>query len=389
MTRRPVTRRIVPLLAALALCLMPGLSSANSADEREHRRQLESVQKQIRSVQQAINNRRGEHRSQQQALQEIEQAVAGVHRNIDQLEQRNQQLTEELEALSRRESELFSAIAAQREHIARDLASAYRLGREEPLKLMLNLEDPHELSRALRYYDYFLDARQQRVARFQSTLGELNDVRASIAGRQQALDEQREQMAAEESRLREQLALRQQALQALQEDLDRQDGQLTELQKQQEELERLIRTIQEAITRLSPTEEQQPFAQRRGKLNWPTKGELKHRFGNRRGASLNWDGWLIQAEEGSPVRAVHGGRVVFSDYLRGHGLLIIVDHGSEYLSLYAHNQVLLKEIGDWVSAGEAVARVGNSGGLERASLYFELRHRGRPTNPAPWFLPQG
>lgn len=375
----------VLLLAALALGLMPGLSLA---DEREHRRQLDALQKQIRSVQETITNRRGEHRSEQRALQEIEQAVAAVHRNIAQLEARNQQLFGELETLSQREAELFAAIAEQREHIGKDLANAYRLGREEPLKLMLNLEDPHELSRSMRYYDYFLDARQQRIERFNDTLSELTDVRASMGERQHALEEQRQQMASEETRLREQLALRQQTLETLQSEIAQHDGQLTELQTQQEELERLIRTIQEAITRLSPSEEQQPFAQRRGKLTWPTEGELKQRFGSRRSTNMNWDGWLIQAEEGKPVRAVHGGRVVFSDYLRGHGLLIIIDHGDAYLSLYAHNQVLLKEIGEWIHAGEAIGRVGNSGGLERASLYFELRHRGRPTNPAPWFGPQ-
>lgn len=381
----PLMRRLISLLTVLALGIAPEFSLA---DERAHRRQLDALQKQISTVQEAINNRRGEHRREQQALQEIEQAVATVHRNIAELEARNRQLFAELETLSEREAELFGAIAEQREHIGRDLANAYRLGRDEPLKLMLNLEDPHELSRSMRYYDYFLDARQQRIERFNDTLNELAEVRTSMGDRQQALEEQRQQMAAEESRLREQLALRQQTLASLQSDIAQHDGQLSELRTQQEELERLIRTIQEAITRLSPTEEQQPFAQRRGKLAWPTEGELRQPFGSRRSANMNWDGWLIQAEEGKPVRAVHGGRVVFSDYLRGHGLLIIVDHGDAYLSLYAHNQVLLKEIGEWIHAGEAIGRVGNSGGLERASLYFELRHRGRPTNPAPWFGPQ-
>lgn len=379
-------RPLTLLLVAVALAFT---SAPTLADEREHRRQLDTLQKQIRSVQEIINNRRGEHRRQQKALQEIEQAVATVHQNIARLEARNRELFGELESLSRREAELFSAIAKQREHIGRDLANAYRLGREEPLKLLLNLEDPHELSRSMRYYDYFLDARRQRIERFQGTLNELAEVRNAMGERQRALEEQRQHMAEEESQLREQLVLRQQTLESLQSEIARHDGELTELQTQQEELERLIRTIQEAITRLSPTEEQQPFVQRRGKLPWPTEGELKHRFGNRRSASLNWDGWLIRAEEGKPVRAVHGGRVVFSDYLRGHGLLIIIDHGHEYLSLYAHNQVLLKEIGEWIHAGEVVARVGNSGGLEQASLYFELRHRGKPTNPAPWFAPQG
>ncbi len=377
-----MSRRLLSTLAVLVLWVNP---TAHADDAREHQRQLDAVQQQIRSVQQAINNRRGEHRRQQRALQETEEAVAAVHRNMDRLEDRNRELGSELEALADRESSLFTAIARQRERIAQDLASAYRLGREETLKLILNLEDPHELSRALRYYDYFLEARQERIDRFQDTLAELDEVRASISDRQQALDDQRLKVAAEEARLREQLALRQQALEDLNRQLARDDGELSQLQSQQQELERLIRTIQEAITRLSPAEEQQPFPQRRGQLEWPAKGDLQHRFGNRRSASLNWDGWLIRSEEGSPVRAVHGGRVVFADYLRGHGLLIIIDHGSQYLSLYAHNQVLLKEIGDWVSAGEVLARVGNSGGLDQASLYFELRHRGQPTNPAPWF----
>lgn len=379
-------RRPTLLLAALTLGL---LAAPGQADEREHRRQLDALQQQVRKVQETITSRRGEHRRQQQALQEIEQAVATVHRNIAQLEARNQELFAELETLALRETDLFAEIARQREHIGKDLANAYRLGREEPLKLMLNLEDPHSLSRSMRYYDYFLEARQQRIERFHDTLNELSDVRNSMGERQQALEEQRRQMAREESNLRQQLGLRQQALAELQTEITQHDGQLTELQTRQAELEQLIRTIQEAITRLSPSEEQQPFVQRRGKLAWPTEGQLVQRFGNRRSVSLNWNGWLIQADEGTPVRTIHGGRVVFSDYLRGHGLLIIVDHGNEYLSLYAHNQVLLKEIGDWLHAGEMVARVGNSGGLERSSLYFELRHRGKPTNPAPWFAPRG
>nr|WP_246341157.1 peptidoglycan DD-metalloendopeptidase family protein [Simiduia aestuariiviva] len=120
-------------------------------------------------------------------------------------------------------------------------------------------------------------------------------------------------------------------------------------------------------------------------MGWPTKGTLKARFGsNRAGNSLRWQGVLIGAPEGREVKAIHQGRVVFSEYMRGQGMLIIIDHGDNYLSLYAHNQVLYKETGDWVASGDVIARVGASGGQQDPNLYFEIRHAGKPVDPAHW-----
>lgn len=123
-------------------------------------------------------------------------------------------------------------------------------------------------------------------------------------------------------------------------------------------------------------------------MPWPVQGKIRNFFGQRRNADLHWSGWLLGARQATEVAAVHYGRVVFADYLRGHGLLLIIDHGEGYLSLYAHNQVLLKDIGNWVSTGEIIARVGNTGGLESSALYFEIRHRGKAVDPKPWLGPK-
>ena len=120
-------------------------------------------------------------------------------------------------------------------------------------------------------------------------------------------------------------------------------------------------------------------------MPWPAGNKLIKKFGNAKiDGKITWEGILISAKAGTSVEAIHHGRVVFSDYLRGHGLLVIVDHGDGYMSLYAHNQSLLKETGDWVSSGETISRVGNTGGQAQAGLYFEIRHQGKPTDPIKW-----
>jgi murein hydrolase activator len=165
------------------------------------------------------------------------------------------------------------------------------------------------------------------------------------------------------------------------------DQQLKKLHKDRNHLERLFKEVSNVIItdNHQTAVNQQPFNKLRGKLPWPTIGRVSHKFGSSRNVgNLRWNGVMIKAQQGADVRAIHAGRVIFSDYLRGHGLLLIIDHGDDYMSLYAHNQTLFKDTGEIVVAGEVIANVGNSGGLSSAALYFEIRHRGKPTNPAHW-----
>lgn len=161
-----------------------------------------------------------------------------------------------------------------------------------------------------------------------------------------------------------------------------------EKQQQESAQTEVTRTADDVSPAYSATDlvrlQQQSFAQRKGKMLWPTRGKLIERFGDRRQGSVTWDGLRIKADSGTPVRAIHGGRVMYADSLRGQGLLMVLDHGDGYMSLYAHNDTLLHEAGEWVQPGDVIARVGNSGGEKESALYFEIRKDGNPVNPQPW-----
>ena len=163
------------------------------------------------------------------------------------------------------------------------------------------------------------------------------------------------------------------------------DARLQKMAADREELERLLEVIEQAVAELQIPMEFQDFASQKGAMYWPVTGKPSNRFGGRRaGSQMRWRGLVIPAEEGSRVASIHHGRVVFADWFRGSGLLLIIDHGDGYMSLYAHNQALLRDVGEWVSGGSPVAMVGNSGGQQEAALYFEIRHDGKPINPDAW-----
>ena len=216
-------------------------------------------------------------------------------------------------------------------------------------------------------------------------LDELNSLEPKITAKTNQLESSNRQLQARVDELQSKQAKRKQTLAMLNKSIANKDQQLHKMDRDQKRLQRLLDTVVSAIANLSLSDDGQPFAKRKGKMTYPAKGAIVNRFGAPRiNDRLRWDGLLIKASVGSHVSAIHHGRVVFSDYLRGHGLLMIVDHGDGYMSLYAHNQALLKDNGDWVSSGEVIARVGDSGGQNQAGLYFEIRHQGQPTNPSIW-----
>ena len=159
---------------------------------------------------------------------------------------------------------------------------------------------------------------------------------------------------------------------------------LVSLKRQRSELEEVINTVKNAAADLAIPDDYRSFASSKGQMLWPLKGSLLEKYGNQRTRDIRWEGWLIKATLGSSVKAIHQGRVVFSNYLRGFGLLIIIDHSDGYMSLYAHNQELLRNTGDWVQRGEEISKAGNTGGLPETAVYFEIRKDGQTVNPKEW-----
>ncbi|HEY8385702.1 MAG TPA: peptidoglycan DD-metalloendopeptidase family protein [Porticoccaceae bacterium] len=369
----------------LVAALLAGVTVAAQEPERGkvEETRLRALEKDIQALRETLEKRDGERNALASQLRDQELAVAAINGKITTLDADIERLNQELAELAQRGTELEQQSKAQQQMIARDLEAAFRLGRAEPLKLLLNQEEPDQLNRTLKYYRYFIDARSARIEGYRALMAELETIEADIAGRQDELAASRLELESQQAALAASNTKRREVLAALDQELDSEQARLAELDQQRKELEDILARLQEAIHELAaPTSE--PFPTLRGKLPWPTEGRILQAYGSMRAQNLPWTGWLIAADEGTAVNAVHPGRVVFSDYLRGHGLVLIIDHGDDYLSLYAHNQVLLKEPGDWVKQGERIALVGKSGGLEDSALYFEIRHNGRPQDPRNW-----
>jgi septal ring factor EnvC (AmiA/AmiB activator) len=239
----------------------------------------------------------------------------------------------------------------------------------------------------LTYYRYFGRARASQIAAINAHLADLATLDAQAAEEEQRLIALEEQRKGELTRLQSARERRGRALVTLDAGAKSRAKELERLKDQQGGLEKLVRELRRALERIDkfPTDSKDAFAKLRGKLAWPVAGKVLASFGQTRAGGVKWDGVLVSGAQGSPVRAIYHGRVVYADWLSGLGLLTIIDHGDGYLSLYGHNERLYKEVGERVSAGDTIATLGDTGGRANPALYFEIRKGGRPVDPRPWF----
>lgn len=397
MQRQPVTTRLFTshalafLLVLSAGLLGAGPLAAQEGDSRKARAELKQTKADIARMKVVLNNFKQEMSGLESDLKKSESEIGRLRRESQEIEQQIQEGESRLLDVRNQAAALQLALEQQEQHIARQIRTAYMSGQQDYLKLVLNQEDPARLARMMRYYEYISRARVTEMSRYTDTLAQVRLASASIAEQQAALHRDREQLAANQQGLLAEQASRTKLLAGLQSRSQSQSDKLKSAEAERAGLEKLIKSIDEAIVSIPTPAGSLPFAQAKGKLPLPVKGRLQARFGSQRGddARLKWDGVLIASEQGSNVHAVHGGRVVFADWLRGSGLLLILDHGAGYLSLYGHNQSLLKDVGSWVQPGEVISTVGTSGGLSSSSLYFSIRHQGRALDPAAWCMLSG
>jgi septal ring factor EnvC (AmiA/AmiB activator) len=319
-------------------------------------------------------------------LQDVEQLINAAQRSLRQTDRELGGLDRQLAGLNVDLQATTATLRRQSSELAREALAAYAMGRQQQIKLLLNQEQPSAVGRMLVYFSYLSRARQAKIAAVQSTLQDLDAIKQNIQAKSLALaalqDEQRQQAMGLEAERRN----REQILTQLNTELHSQGGELKRLQRDEKQLQALVRSLQELLSDIpADASQHQPFQALKGQLRWPARGALVSRFGSVRGNSgLTWQGVLIEAPEGGQVQAVSQGRVAFADWMRGFGLLLIIDHGDGYMSLYGQNEALYKEVGEWVDSGEVVATLGASGGQAEAGLYFEIRHNGHPVNPLNW-----
>lgn len=387
MTGLAARQRGAPLLRAVfnGLLLTIGLmlGAVASADEQQEQ-ELDNLKRSISSLEKTLEDRGKERTSLQSELKKVELEASKINSNMRRLRSKINKLEDQLKDLSSQERDLQLGIRGQSAAIVEQIAAAYKLGNQEPLKLLLNQEDPQKIARVFKYYDYFLQARSEKIKRYKKDVGELEAVIADIKNQKQRLTQSRAELESDKTKLARQAKKRKKTLSNLQSSLRTDKKKLSKLNKERGKLEELLDAVKRAAAELPLPSNYESFVSRKGQLSWPLKGRVAHSFGSRRSGELRWEGWLIGAKAGDEVKAVHQGRVVFSNYLRGFGLLVIVDHSDGFLTLYAHNQELLKDIGDWVQSNEILSRAGDTGGLDKPALYFEIRKNGNPADPKSW-----
>ena len=348
--------------------------------------ELQSLRRQIAALSEHLKQARSTESAVQRELRITETSIGDIAGELRDVGRQLAAAQGQLAELRREKERLATKLAAHRKTLAKQVRAAYITGNQDYLKLLLNQENPAALDRMLTYYRYFSRARAEQIQRVESELLRLETVQRDISRQQKLLRSL--QARARERKTAQQVQRQERALilKRLQKQIRQGGHELDGLKANEKELERLLKALREAFEDIPRAlDRRKSFSQRRGQLPWPAQGKLRHRFGTSRNrGGLKWQGVLINAPAGKPVTAIHHGRVAFADWLRGFGLLVIIDHGKGYMSLYGHNQSLLKETGDWVETGDFVATVGDSGGLARPGLYFEIRRHGTPQNPSRW-----
>ncbi|HKL63789.1 MAG TPA: peptidoglycan DD-metalloendopeptidase family protein [Woeseiaceae bacterium] len=374
-------RRIF-LLAVLSV-----LPLAGGADEERARikeQELAEVRERIAELTEKIERQTRRRDELGAELGAVEAAIGSARVRLEKIETEVRESRARLDDIARQQARRRGELGAEKERLAGQLRAAYTSGRQERIKLLLNQEEPAQLGRLLAYYGYLNRVRGENIRQVRDQLEALAALRRQETAEQERVAELAAEQRAELDRLAASRRERERLVAAIEAEIAGRGDEVARLRRQEEDLTRLIAELS-SILGDYPITSEEPFDRLKGRLTWPVAGRLIQDYGQPRGnGRLRWNGVLIAAPAGREVRAVYHGRIAYADWLPGLGLLVVVDHGDGYLSLYGHNESLLKSAGDWVAPGDALATVGQSGGQAVAALYFEIRKGRKPVDPGDW-----
>lgn len=357
----------------------------SAADASHTRAQLDAVRHQIELITRQVSRGRAERDRLTRRLRATEESEGKAHAALDDLRQQRAAGASRQAQLEAQKSRREADLAGNRKALAGQLRAAYLIGRQEPLKLLLNQGDPARAGRMFVYYSYFGRARALQIQAIEADLQRIGQLDAALQSQDAKLASLQQAQQAQVSALEQARSRRLQVLAGISAQTRTRAARLARLRRQQSGLESLLARLRQAAASLPPQSlGNAPFARLRGRLQRPVAGTVIDRYGQVRAGGLRWQGDLFATTRGAPVRAVSQGRVIYADWLAGLGLLIIVDHGGGYMSLYGHNARLYESVGQQVAAGQTIAAAGDSGGSARPELYFEIRRDGKPVDPQVW-----
>ena len=388
------TRFYPPHLILLLVSVLAFVPAGAAEDIAVQKEKLQQLQKHIQGIKTELESMQGQRDTTQANLEKTEKNIGRVSAELHRLDTDADSARQKIQTLNRDRIKERHALAALRQILARDLQSAYTAGRQQRIKLLLNQQDPALVGRMMTYHGYFTRARATRLQELQATLARIDGIERALVEQQAEIQQLRLQQQEKSARLTAEQDNRRNILAQLQRDMKVKKTELSTLQQDELRLQALVQSLQQALRELSlQSGHFTSLRQLKGKLRWPVAGRLTRRYGSKQSSGgMQSRGVLISSHAGTDVHAIAAGRIVFADWLRGFGLLLIIDHGHGYMSLYGQNRSLYKDVGAWIKRDEVVAAAGSSGGQDQDGLYLELRKDGRPFNPTAWFdgqpLPQ-
>ena len=372
---------------ALALSLSLAVPVAAQEQAGQQKEKLAELQAELRARQQVLENSKASAQELEDVLKSSELEIAKVAKALANTKQSLEKVESEQTSLENEQSELKAAIRQQQSLLSSQLKSAFMAGHYDYAKMLFYQDDARTFERVITYYQYVAKARQQEIESFRANVARLEAVTLELEEKAQALAS----LQADQENQRAVLITRQNdrktTLKKIKSTIASESQRIASLQADEQALKDAIEAARLAAERAAREAEitLDGLAKLKGKLSSPVDGRIRNLFGNRRQGQVRWKGIIIDGAEGDPVNSIAPGKVLYSDWLRGFGLVSIIDHGKGYMSVYGHNQALLKQAGDEVRQGERIALVGRSGGQEYPNLYFEIRHKGKALNPRAWF----
>jgi murein hydrolase activator len=386
-------RSLLLLLAAPLALAAPAPQKASEEELRALRTRIEALQRDLARAEESRSEARDQLKSTETAVSQAQRALYSLARERGAIEA-------QLKDLAGEERKARAALAEQEALAGRLLRLQYRQGAPDRLRLVLEGKDAASLARHVAYYDYIQRARAGMIAQLRRQGDAIAALGSAALARRAELAQNEAASAAETARLEKERAARAAVVRKLAGDIDKGRREIGRLKRDEERLSRLVDRIAKALA--APARPGQgkrvdrvadaslsarPFDQLKGRLKLPVRGELMNQYGAAREEGASWKGLFIRSVAGETIHAVGDGRVVYADWLRGFGNLLILDHGKGYMSLYANNEALLSQVGETVRGGDPIARVGASGGQAESGLYFELRRDGKPFDPLKWVAP--
>lgn len=370
--------------ALLALALVLGASLVH-AEPDVSPAQVEALKQRIAGIDQWLVSAEKNRSDLEQQLVATERRISELTRERRSLRVQADEQQQRLTELQQQENELADTLEQQRDSLKKQIRAAWMEGDAPALKILLNEIEPGMIARTMTYYEYLSRDTVKRLEAFQASLRELKVTRAAVQASRVELAKTEASLEQRQQQLTDTRKQREQTLAALDVDIRTRRGEREDLDADRKRLERLLEEVQQAIASIPAPNESRPFKSLRSSLPWPADGRVVSNYGATYAeGKLRRNGFIMNTREETDIKAVHYGRVVFANWLRGFGLITIIDHGDGYLTLYGYSSSLFTAPGDWVAAGETIALAGRTGGTDDPALYFEVRQNGKPVNPRSW-----